>query len=822
MAKDKPTQQPPIIQRLHDQGFTDLVPIIPPDAPLSEWSSIKDGDRGKIPGRPNQAGTWGGYDWLHSRTQPKALQRYVDAGAGIGVVCRQVIGIDIDIDDAWLSELVVGIAQEQLGWAPARTGRAPRRLLVYRADTQAINAGTRLFIDYGGDTHTLEMRGAGQQFVAYGVHPATGRPYSWDHNLADTGLAELTTIDADQLAAFFDAVEAAVEIAGADSTRRAAGGAAGDRADMDQGELAADDIDDMTQAVAALPNTTALFPTRDDYIRVGCAIKAAFAADPGAGEQVWQDWCARWDEQANAPDVAARDWARMQPPYEIGARWLYEHARAYGGFNDTPQVFADAPVEPRAGAETDGEASANTAASTGTTGVEFWDRYVWVEEQGLFCDLYKRIMLSPLAFSRRLCADIGGATTGKDSPAEIYLLNAAMRRDVDSLTYRPDAPLFVAEDGKDVVNMWRPGPAKVEGWADMPASDADIGPWLDLLCRNFPDDMERGALLDWLAWQVQHEGQKCNWHPVLYGEPGVGKDTMLQPLLQGFGTGNGGNATNQPASVLQSDFTAWLECKSLVVLQEVHSFERRSVADTLKPLLAAPPATLQINRKYMTAYAMPNIVNWVFLTNHADALVLEEKDRRIMVLECAWRQADVPDGYFARLYDWLNDQGGCRQVLAWLGRRALADFNPQATAPMTAAKRAMQGLSLGVVESALTDAIAEGEGVFEQDVVCLSDVKAWLAVAVPGPAGRLSVHRLANMLQRLGARQLPRARVDGVRRRLWRLRDAGTEEGGEAAGRGGKVVELGHRRPGGAVYSTAREVFADVRAPSSPVDELMG
>lgn len=35
------------------------------------------------------------------------------------------------------------------------------------------------FVDEKGEKHQVEILGAGQQFVAYGVHPETGKPYQW-------------------------------------------------------------------------------------------------------------------------------------------------------------------------------------------------------------------------------------------------------------------------------------------------------------------------------------------------------------------------------------------------------------------------------------------------------------------------------------------------------------------------------------------------------------------------------------------------------------------------------------------------------------------
>ena len=88
------------------------------------------------------------------------------------------------------------LARERLGDTPAlRIGRPPKRLLVYRT-----------VVPFKGiKRHPLEVLCLGQQFVAYAIHPATGRPYEWpDENLAELDLGSLPAIDEAKARAFLD------------------------------------------------------------------------------------------------------------------------------------------------------------------------------------------------------------------------------------------------------------------------------------------------------------------------------------------------------------------------------------------------------------------------------------------------------------------------------------------------------------------------------------------------------------------------------------------------------------------------------------------
>ncbi len=90
---------------------------------------------------------------------------------GIGIICgygeHPVYGVDIDITDEGLSAIAMK--------APLRVGRPPKKLFVFGGQT----AGTAKRASKRYDCGRIEVIGAGCQFVAFGIHPDTQRPYSW-------------------------------------------------------------------------------------------------------------------------------------------------------------------------------------------------------------------------------------------------------------------------------------------------------------------------------------------------------------------------------------------------------------------------------------------------------------------------------------------------------------------------------------------------------------------------------------------------------------------------------------------------------------------
>jgi hypothetical protein len=63
---------------------------------------------------------------------------------------------------------------EVAGPTLVRIGRWPKRALLYRTEEPFAKVATPWF-----GTNRVEVLGAGQQIVCFGVHPETGRPYEW-------------------------------------------------------------------------------------------------------------------------------------------------------------------------------------------------------------------------------------------------------------------------------------------------------------------------------------------------------------------------------------------------------------------------------------------------------------------------------------------------------------------------------------------------------------------------------------------------------------------------------------------------------------------
>ena len=90
------------------------------------------------------------------------------------IVClaiqKEIVAVDLDIEDLKLAEYASMCAIEHLGVTPlVRIGREPRRVLIFRSDG-AIRSRK---------CHPIEIFSGSGQVVGFGYHPGAGRDYLW-------------------------------------------------------------------------------------------------------------------------------------------------------------------------------------------------------------------------------------------------------------------------------------------------------------------------------------------------------------------------------------------------------------------------------------------------------------------------------------------------------------------------------------------------------------------------------------------------------------------------------------------------------------------
>jgi hypothetical protein len=100
-----------------------------------------------------------------------------------GINCRWTPFCDIDIRDEAAAVAVEKLIRDRYGkpGTPVlvRIGRAPKRGVLFRTDAPFTKIVVNLVAPDGSRNDKLEFLASGQQFVAFGIHPDTGKPYHW-------------------------------------------------------------------------------------------------------------------------------------------------------------------------------------------------------------------------------------------------------------------------------------------------------------------------------------------------------------------------------------------------------------------------------------------------------------------------------------------------------------------------------------------------------------------------------------------------------------------------------------------------------------------
>jgi hypothetical protein len=173
-----------IFLRFWEAGYRGLVPIIPPDAELYEHTRIRPEARGKAVGVRRPDGLWMGFDWVRHETTASDLPAWSAMGCGVGIKTGPqpdgtwLIGVDADTLDRRCAAVISGEVRRRWGVVPTRVGREPKCLYVLRIDGPLQYARVEF-----GEGERIELLSKGRQFVAWGVHPTTRKPYEWVETL---------------------------------------------------------------------------------------------------------------------------------------------------------------------------------------------------------------------------------------------------------------------------------------------------------------------------------------------------------------------------------------------------------------------------------------------------------------------------------------------------------------------------------------------------------------------------------------------------------------------------------------------------------------
>jgi Family of unknown function (DUF5906)/Primase C terminal 2 (PriCT-2) len=630
--------------RLLTNGYTPL----PADAKgvyLDGWSNVVDGKQCGISPTADDIAAW-------SKKYPQ--------WQSTSVRCGDVAGIDVDVPDKAAADQIQLEALWHFPMAmPTRVGNPPKFLMMARTQQPFPKLWTDKYLLPDGGSARVEVLGLGQQFIAFGIHPKTGEPYKWFGGDPTTvPVAELPEVSREEVVDFLRAAEAILAAQGWKVDPKAARANYVERAgDEQQRRDYAGAPTDWDKLEAALDKLTDIVDRETRY-RILAALKH-YTDDPKHALALafrWASHSLNFD-----PAKIQRTWNSFGPREgSVGLGTIYHLARE-----------AEREATGAAGFE---------AQDTGAEGVSLTDFIAFLPDHSYVFLPTGEAWAATSVNARIPPVPVDG--TDKPTPAAKWL---DQHRAVEQKTWAPGEPVLIRDRlisdggwmdrvGVTTFNLYRP-PIVI-------AQPGDVDLWLDHARRLYGDDAEH--IIRWFAHRVQRPQEKLNHALILGGAQGIGKDTLIEPVKRGVGPWN---FQEVGPKHLLGRFNSFAKAVILRVneARNLGELDRYAFYEHMKNYTAAPPDVLRIDEKFICEYTVMNVVGVIITTNHkTDGIYLPADDRRHFVGWSDLVKEQFGDEYWPRMWDWFN-KGGAAQVVDYLQKLDLSDFNPKAPPPKTRA-----------------------------------------------------------------------------------------------------------------------------------------
>jgi hypothetical protein len=346
---------------------------------------------------------------------------------------------------------------------------------------------------------------------------------------------------------------------------------------------------------------------------------------------------------------------------------------------------------------------------------DWYRRFAYIQDDESYFDMQDRREVSRQTFNALFrhipCKSIHTARKVEASICFDENRQAMGAKALVGVTYAAGEDVIVTRDGDLFGNRWRDARPDLTN-----VREGDISPWLDHCRELVPEPAELEHILDVMAFKVQHPEIKVN-HAILHaGDEGSGKDTFWAPFIWAVCGDHLKNRGIMDNNSVNSQWGYQLESEILIIneLKEPDAATRRQLANQLKPIIAAPPEMLPINRKGLHPYYMANRLFVLAFSNDPVPISLASQDRRWF---CVWSTAPRMNSDQAKkIWDWYRG-GGFGMIARFLHDRDVSKFNPSAPPMWTEFKANLVEHGMSMAESYLVEMLRNRIGEFSRGVI---------------------------------------------------------------------------------------------------------
>lgn len=373
--------------------------------------------------------------------------------------------------------------------------------------------------------------------------------------------------------------------------------------------------------------------------------------------------------------------------------------------------------------------------------------WIYIEATRLFYNVKRNYGISREAFNAKYDRMEECVASGMQA-SQLCLVIYKIQTVVDTIFW-PGAGQIVMFEGKRMFNSYRKNGVKpckeLEGDVDG-NRDADteglevVGMFLKHLEHLIDNEVEREIVLHWMIFVVQNPGKRLNWSLILQGTQGSGKSYIGNVMALLLGS----NVQSLDTATISGRFTSWATGAILNIVEEIRisGTNRWAIMDRIKPYITNDQILCE--KKGRDVLTLPNFTSYLLLTNHKDAVPLDDEDRRYCVVYSRLQTSEQLHEYFGgaekveEYFDRLFTMTRARpDAIAryFMDYKLPSSFKPFGRAPKTEAKSQMIDLAVSEVHQEVEDLLSRfaDELITDEfiDVTHLNDVALLNGEEVP-------------------------------------------------------------------------------------------
>jgi hypothetical protein len=363
------------------------------------------------------------------------------------------------------------------------------------------------------------------------------------------------------------------------------------------------------------------------------------------------------------------------------------------------------------------------------------DRFVFVIWDQEYFDTERNVLIGDKAI-KHLLTPYMPRKNGKEKDPIDELMRSKKKDAVEALAFHPgESPIFTYNKRRYANTYFNQAPDPIAPTDDERAK-------IEWLFNRIDDPMYRTWLKQFYAHMVQRPGTKIRAAPLIWSRTqGNGKSTLVGTIPKLLVSE--AYYVEVTSGMLNSDHNDYLIGKWHVTLAEFRAGtrgERESISKKVENWIADD--ILSIHPKGTKAYSIPNHLIVTASTNKEDAALIDENDRKWAIHELSAPKMTYEEKRWI-FTSFLSTSRAPAVLRYFFLNTPLADFDPNADAPRTAAREAMIDASISSDYELLVTAFEERSEPFSKDIVLIRDVAEY---ARRNSSNKPSNHRIGRIL----------------------------------------------------------------------------